>query len=960
MELIRGTVNLGRSFLGVEEDSTDQFMYFINFGAPYWGGRLDVGNIPEDDFVSVEIRFGDGKIQKAHRFETPSDGGANNDGGAGIPDEEYAYQDYVDVPFEAWDIEGNRQLMVSFRDQAKNGVWDLIVEKTEGLYTEQSREYIFIHNITYDPISPDSSVAVNAGHKYLEMYNLWPVSDAEFEFHPDSLPESKLVINWGELEARQRITTRMSTWAGNESENGRELPYVHADQHSILPIIADSDSNTFKLLVTNDGGVFQSEISSDPGLDKTSWFFAGSGYNTSQFYGIDKKPGANEFVGGLQDNGSFLSPDGVDADFETFYREVGGGDGMETVWNYGNEDEIMISIYNNRFSKSVDGGETWYSAVRGLGDTNGFAPFISKLGNSKSDPEVLYTVGASGVWKSTDFGEFWNLTEINENWILSTSMDVEVSKSNFNIVWAGSGMDETRKIYVSTDAGDSFNPVNNYDLVDLGTITGIASHPTEDSTAYLLFSFAGAPKILRTTDLGQTWEDISGFGLNDMSNNGFPDVAVHSLFVMPHDTDNMWAGTEIGIFESFDNGENWAITQSGFPSASVWDIKQVDDRIIVGTHGRGIWSTSVPELPEISVTPRVLAVGVSIPGDLAVKLGLRSSYDSTDVFVNDNLIYSLNETAKMDSVINIEYETEGPVSVYIISYSQGLPYISNTSSFDFFLPNEVVDSYGNDLDSGNPEEDFTGFGFSIKTENDFGEDDRAIHSDHEYRTDTTYIYYLKTPIRIADNNALFQYDDVALIEKGEPGTEFGDFEFWDYVIVEGTVDGVNWIPIEDGYDARADDRWLFVYDTEGDGGDHLYKQQEVNLLNTFSPADEVMFRFRLYSDQFTVGWGWAIDDIYIQQERPLSIDQKELDFAVRVFPNPTADQCIIEFSIPSVEHIELTVRDITGAQVKNIALERYLAGVHQLYFDMSIVGPGIYFATLETSQGQKTVRIIKQ
>jgi photosystem II stability/assembly factor-like uncharacterized protein len=962
MTMVSGTINMGRDFLGVTEDSTDQFMYFINFGATYWRGRLDIGDIPDEEFVSVEIRFGDGKTQKAHRFETPSDGGTNNDGGAGVPDEEYAYQDYVDVPFEVWDVEGNRQLMVSFRDQAKNGVWDLVKEKTEGLYSEQSREYIFIHNIDYDPESPEPMISVNGGQKYEEMYNLWPVSDDEFDFHPDSLPESKLIINWGELIAKQRRTVRMSTWLNesNETEDGRSLPYVHADQHSILPIIEEAGNGTFKLLVTNDGGVFQSKVEEDPGLDKTSWFFAGSGYNTSQFYGIDKKPGANEFVGGLQDNGSFLSPSGVDADSRTSYSEVGGGDGMETVWNYGNENEIIISIYNNRFSKTQDGGKTWYSATDGLGDVDELAPFITKLGNSKSDPEVLYAVGASGVWKSENFGDSWNVTEIKDNWILSTSMDVEVSKSNFNIVWAGSGMDEIRKIFVSTDAGETFNPVNNYDLVELGTITGIASHPTEDSAAYLLFSFAGAPKILRTTDLGQTWEDISGFGQNTVSNNGFPDVAVHSLFVMPHDPDNIWAGTEIGIFESFDNGQSWSITQTGFPSASVWDMKQVDDRVIVGTHGRGIWSTSIPELPEISVTPRVLAVGVSIPGDLVVKLGLRSSYDSTNVYVNDILALKLNETVKMDSVVNIDYNTEGLVSVYTVSFLNGMQYLSNSASFDFFIPGQVVDQYANDLNAADAEDDFSGNGFSIKTENGFGANDKAIHSPHFYKADTTYIYYLKVPIRIAENMSTFQYKDVALIETGEPGTKFGDFEFWDYVVIEGTMDGVNWIPIQDGYDARADEKWLSTYDSGGDGADNLYKKQDVNLLDSFKPVDEVMFRFRLYSDQFTVGWGWAVDDIYIQEERPLAIEPDKLnELSVKIYPNPVSDQSTIEFSLPSSENVEIRVRDMTGREIQILQIGDLPPGLHQYPYEVSSLGMGIYFITLETSRGQETVRLIK-
>jgi photosystem II stability/assembly factor-like uncharacterized protein len=378
MEMVDGTLSLGRNFLGVEQDSTDQFMYFINFGAQYWSGRLDVGVIPEDEFMPVEIRFGEGMGQKAHRFETPPDGGTNNDGGAGVPDEDYSYQDYVDVPFEVWDVEMNRQLMVSFRDQAKNDVWDLIAEKTSGLFNEQSREYIYIHNIAYDPDNPHTSVMTDGGMSYRNMYFMWPVLNSEFEFDPDNLPESKLIIKWGELVAKQRRTTHLTTWETerNVIDQGRTLPYVHADQHSILPIITDAVNSTFKLLVTNDGGVFQSNPDQDPGLATTSWLFAGNGYNTSQFYGIDKKPGANEFVGGLQDNGSFLSPSGIDADHETLYTEVGGGDGMETVWNYGNENEIMISIYNNQFFKTMDGGNTWFNAISGLGDTNENAPLL--------------------------------------------------------------------------------------------------------------------------------------------------------------------------------------------------------------------------------------------------------------------------------------------------------------------------------------------------------------------------------------------------------------------------------------------------------------------------------------------------------------------------------------------------------------------------------------------------------
>jgi hypothetical protein len=172
---------------------------------------------------------------------------------------------------------------------------------------------------------------------------------------------------------------------------------------------------------------------------------------------------------------------------------------------------------------------------------------------------------------------------------------------------------------------------------------------------------------------------------------------------------------------------------------------------------------------------------------------------------------------------------------------------------------------------------------------------------------------------------------------------------------------VNWIPIQDGYDSRADDSWLSTYDSEGDGADNLYKKQDVNLFDSFNPGDEVLFRFRLYSDQYTVAWGWAVDDVYIQEERPLAIDPDELsEIELKIYPNPVSDHSIVEFSLLSKENVELIVRDITGKQIKNIQLGPKSPGVHQFQLDASTFDAGIYFLSLETSNEQKTIRLVKK
>ena len=156
----------------------------------------------------------------------------------------------------------------------------------------------------------------------------------------------------------------------------------------------------------------------------------------------------------------------------------------------------------------------------------------------------------------------------------------------------------TGTMFVSWDGGETFSPVRVPDIAPEVPISGLATHPHQDSTAYVLFSAYGQPKILRTTDLGQSWQDLSGFAGSPggESTNGFADVAVYDLLVMPHDPEVIWAGTEIGLFESTDGGKTWEYADNGLPAVSVWQMRLVDEQVILATHGRGIWTIDLPVL----------------------------------------------------------------------------------------------------------------------------------------------------------------------------------------------------------------------------------------------------------------------------------------------------------------------------------------------------------------------------
>jgi photosystem II stability/assembly factor-like uncharacterized protein len=180
-------------------------------------------------------------------------------------------------------------------------------------------------------------------------------------------------------------------------------------------------------------------------------------------------------------------------------------------------------------------------------------------------------------------------------------MNVRISSANPNIVWAGGGMTSQTSLFVSTDGGRNFTATTNITR-PMGAMTNIIPHPTEPNTAFVTFSLPNRPKVLLTRDLGKTWTDLSGFGAtgtNTVSSNGFPDIAVYTVFVFPKDTQRIWAGTELGIFETTNGGQSWNYLQSDLPSVAIWSMKLVDNQVVIATHGRGIWTAELPkeELP---------------------------------------------------------------------------------------------------------------------------------------------------------------------------------------------------------------------------------------------------------------------------------------------------------------------------------------------------------------------------
>ncbi|MFM9840055.1 MAG: T9SS type A sorting domain-containing protein [Cyclobacteriaceae bacterium] len=957
----------------IAKQNTNTFLFLTSFNNAgfYDAGRLQVGT-PTNN-MKIEIRFGTGLSQKAHRFFVPP---AQT---SGVTSTDYSYQDYSDIPFQAWDVTSSpaRQLMVSFRDQNKNG-FDLIspnLTATSSSTTAasallDSREYIFIHNISYSTTA-NPLISVDGGQIAQLAYSFFPALAAgatwSSAWNSSGIPTtSSLAINYSAITKLNGTTITVADsynkFDGKNQFNQTTLANVHPDHHYTVIIPVDVTAKTYQVLLATDGGVYASNVSTVPGTLEGNWQFKGLGYNTSQFYGADKKPGADEFIGGMQDNGTRKSPTSQTASAQSNYTYALGGDGFEVAWHSLDGKKIIGSLYNNRFLRSLDGGLNWSDAFSGFPlDNTGVPdpakyPFVSKIGTSRALPDELYAVGTDGVWKSSNFGGSWTLTPITQSWGTSpTFFDVEVSRANANIIWAGSGMDNNRKLYVSTNGGKTFSATVNFPAVSLGTITKVASHPTEPKTAYSLFSFSGKPKIIRTTDLGQTWQEITGFGTGSSSTNGFPDVAVFSLYVRPDDPDIIWAGTEIGIVESLDGGATWALlNDSRFPNVSVWDMKGQDDQIVIATHGRGIWTAKAPAIQgSLLKNPVIQAVGTSPNSKFAIQFQLSEDFDSTAVFINSQKISKIPKVAQGQYILKIGNVNPGSNTTKLIGYKNTAP----VQSLEFVgqqlqLSPSFQKQYFN-LFTGSSD-----FLFSKMSPNDFGTSNLSLQTTHNYAANSESSALLLQPIIVSSTNSNFFYQDVAIVQPAATGATFGQPEFKDFVVVEGTKDGLNWIPLKDGYNAASNTNWLNAHTTIQSGTPAMSVDQNIDIKNKFNANDTLLFRFRLKADaDATTGWGWSIDNLFIQQT-PTGIELQPAIKEFTVYPNPTSGKIKIQYVLKEDLPTTIEVNDTNGKIIASISLGCIQAGNHEAELDLREENNGIYFIKIKTSQGNDVRKVL--
>lgn len=386
--------------------------------------------------------------------------------------------------------------------------------------------------------------------------------------------------------------SQVSVWISGIS--GTVTNYIHADQHII-------SWNGSQVLIGSDGGIFYSANSGTTFSDRNT------NLRLKQFYSCAIHPtSTNYFLAGAQDNGVHqFNGAGL-----TTSVEVSGGDGAIVAIDQ-NEPSYQFGAYvYNHYHRSTNGGNTWsdFDFYKGNSPANftDFGSFINPYDYDNAS-NAIYAGSASG-----EFFRWTNPQTLAPGTYHAGGSGFPAGVSIVSITNFGGSVTSVsvspytnNRVYFGTSGGKIVQ-VDNAKTIASGSagtdITGsgmsastVSCVAVGSSDNYLLATFSnyGSAHVWSSSTGGGAagWTNISG---------NLPDIPVRWAMFYPSDNTQAILATEMGIYETtFINGAStvW-VRNSTFPvvRTDMLKLRASDHIVVAATHGRGLWSASLPLL----------------------------------------------------------------------------------------------------------------------------------------------------------------------------------------------------------------------------------------------------------------------------------------------------------------------------------------------------------------------------
>ena len=388
----------------------------------------------------------------------------------------------------------------------------------------------------------------------------------------------------------------------------------HGDNHDLW--IAPNDP--MRLIEANDGGA---TVSTDGGRTWTAEDFP-----TAQWYHVDL---TSEFpytiCGAQQDNSTLCGPSRKAGGIQlTDWQESGGGESGYVSPHPTKPWIIFAGSYGGLLTRrDMRTGFTRDVTVypnNPMGESSEDIKirfqWTFPIVFSRHNPSVLYA-GGSRLFRSTNEGDSWSMVGPEfaradkrtmgasggpitkdqtgvETYALIFAFDESPVRAG--VLWVGT---DDGLVWVSQDNGVSWKNVTPGDIGEFTRISMIEPSSFDGGTAYVAANRYQqgdkSPILYKTSDYGRSWSKIaSGIA---------PDHFLRTVREDPKRRGMLFAGTERGVYLSFDDGQHWQALRQNLPPVPVHDLRIKDNDVVLATHGRGFWVLdNIAALRQISAT----------------------------------------------------------------------------------------------------------------------------------------------------------------------------------------------------------------------------------------------------------------------------------------------------------------------------------------------------------------------